>query len=169
MTTLDHDEPPHGITLAQARAELMMEGRHKTFGVLCPCCGKRNKVYHHAMHASMAAWLVLLVKNYEQEPRWYGTAEPWALRINRGTGDAAKLRHWGLIHKKPLDESDGDKASSGLWKPTVLGSEFVRRRMRVMSHWIDWHGESQGMAGEPIMIDNALGKKFRYSDLWGTP
>ena len=90
-------------TLSKARA---MVKSNREDGITCPCCDQFAKVYKRTITSTMARWLITLVKNFEEERRYFSVSEPWSLNINKGTGDVAKLAMWDLIESQPKDDGD---------------------------------------------------------------
>jgi hypothetical protein len=133
-------------------------------GLDCPCCGRYAKVYRRTMTSAIAR---LLIWMYNKS----GDATPW-IHLNSaegiGTlhrGDHAKLRFWGLVEAKPIEESDGEKRCAGYWRITEKGKKFVRNEIEVPAKIILLFNEFIGFDGNQMSIKDALGKKFSYSDL----
>lgn len=160
--------PDDGDTLARARA-MLNEQKFAVEGTVCPCCDRYAKVYPRQIHTSMARWLIQLVRRYSVEPRWYAVREPWALRINSGTGDTAKLRYWSMIEHRPKGEGDEKKKDSGKWKPTRIGVDFVHGLLPVPKYALEWDAECLGLDGDLVTIADCLGAKFDYRELMNEP
>lgn len=133
-------------------------------GATCPCCKQMAKVYRRPITSTMARWLIALVRHHDQEPRYYSVQEDWSLAINKGTGDVAKLRHWGLIRSAPLKSESGAR-SSGLWRPTILGKRFVKSGATIDSHVELYDSRLLKLSGKQITIRDALGQHFDYDKL----
>ena len=131
-----HLKLPGSTPLAEARSEMLWHIETKN-GVECPCCNRTNKVYPRGIHWQSAAWLCVLIKKYITEPRWYAVTE----FSSRG-GDYAKLRYWDLVELKK--EVEGDKRTSGLWKPTKKGIEFAQGKIRIPSKALIYNGNLLG-------------------------
>jgi len=149
-------------TLSQAR-NLVNESRD--VGLVCPCCDQFAKVYRRTITSTMARWLINLVKNFEEERRYFSVSEPWSLNINKGTGDVAKLAMWGLIESKPKDKNDTVRKTSGNWRPTLKGFQFVYNQTRIPKYALIYNATLIGYDGFEISIGTALGQKFNYTEL----
>jgi len=125
LVTADNDYVG-SLQEAQQRVKLAMDSKKK---MQCPCCGKSVSPHRkRALNDKMAEFLVLLVRRFRAtKGQWVHTDT-----IDSRGGDYAKLRHWGLIENKPND--DPSKSSSGFWRPTQKGIDFVDRKISVPSH-----------------------------------
>lgn len=131
-------------------------------GVACPCCGQFCKVYRRKLYATMASWLIWLVRTHETRQDWIHVTEG---PPQRG-GDFAKLTYWKLIVQRPLDAADHLlKRTSGFWKPTDRGRAFVYGRINVPSHALVFDDRVLGFTDETVSIQEALGKRFDYNTL----
>ena len=79
-------------------------------------------------------------------------------------GEWAKMKLWGLIEEMPKSDG-GDKKTSGFWRVTDAGRRFVGRRSTIYSHVKVFDGRFFGFSGDPVYIDECLGKKFSYGEL----
>ena len=106
--TSKHD--PNKVTLAFCRQ--WFEARlDRKKPVKCPCCRKRATKSRRRISKRM---IVSLVKMYVR-----GECDAKSLRD--GSGDYAKLRHWGLV----------EQASYGRWRVTALGRQWLQGRAEV--------------------------------------
>ena len=154
-------EEPLGRTLADARAEVLA---NREDGIECPCCDQFVKVYRRSITADSAAWLVLLVNAYRREPRYYHVG---GLRgITQATGDRAKLRYWGLIEQRPkCDKADAGKRTSGYWKPTQQGMDYVDGNGTLPRHAYVVDGTVLGYSDERRDLQDCLGNRFDFGKL----
>ena len=131
----------------------------------CGHCGGRSKVYAYKLgsYVRVLCWLAYMEKQ-ERSSSFNYYHVPSSGAINGG-GDYAKLRFWGLIEAMP--NSDSNKRSSGMWRLTHLGREFVFGRTTVSSTCYYRHPEGGVLGFEPeqIGIKEALGKNFNYHSL----
>lgn len=134
-------------------------------GMDCPCCGQLVKNYKRKLYGSIAAWLIMLVRRYRVDERFYSTSERWSLLTNSGRGDAAKLAYWGLIAEQPKDPDDTSKRTSGMWKPTEKGLQFVDGLVTVPSHVHVFDAKIMGFSETHTTIIEALGKRFDFEEL----
>lgn len=141
-------------------AERASRGDLPKEGVRCPECDRYCKVYQRPITSTMARWLISLVRRWEKEPRWYSTSESWSLAINRGTGDIGKLAYWGLADSAV--NTHPSKRGSGWWLPTRAGIQFVYGAIRVPKHAIIYNDKCINLVGDPVSIQDCLGKRFDY-------
>lgn len=155
-------------------------------GSACECCGKFGKRYRRKLNGSMAASLVALVRLsnqtlIEQAAKWSATDSgpptAWvhADAVGRALkkagskasyphGEMGKLVHWGLIEARP-GESDTGGRTSGYWRPTQHGIEFVNRTASVYRTVVLLDNVVEGFEGEEVKIDNVMGDRFDYREL----
>lgn len=141
-------------------------------GVPCPCCGQYCKVYPRSLNAAMARFLIWLVREYETRKKTDAATDLWVsvndgplIQNRKGGGDFAKMEHWGLIEQMAND--DDTKRTSGFWRPTQSGIDFVYHRITVPKKAVLYLNECVGFSGEKINIREALGTKFDYQELMG--
>lgn len=156
-------------TLAEAKAEFFEAARHQ--GSICPCCGRFGKVYKRKLHSGMAAVLVLLYRYHNLgythvHTLINATTTPAVAAAIRG--DFAKLRYWKLIEEEHIvSNTNNDKKSSGKWRITGAGARFVEGSEMVHKYVWLYKGKCLGFIGEAVTIHEALGDKFKYSELMG--
>jgi hypothetical protein len=150
-------------TIEEARKFLRLNFDNKK-GVNCPCCGQLVKKYARSITAAAAANLINLVAMYENN-NYEGYFHITEIGVGVTTGgDWAKLAYWRLIEEQPSTE-DG-KPSSGRWKPTQAGIDFVRGKTTVPVHAYIFDGNLFGFdTSKQINIHKALGTKFDYNEL----
>lgn len=131
-------------------------------GVSCPCCGQLVKVYRRKLTSSMARALIAMY-SYQATGPWEAVhVTNFDLPAFRG-GDWAKTRLWGLSEEIP--NKDTKKRTSGYWRLTEKGRQFVRGEISIPSHKIIYNGKMIGESEEKISIKQALGNKFDYQEL----
>lgn len=145
-----------GMTLDEAKAWLRTRVDE---GERCPCCTQFAKVYRRKVYATMARTLIRMW-------RAGGTTEWSAMPdvdrradggANRGGGDDAKLRYWGLIEQHPEDAT--------LWRVTLIGEQWLQRRATIPEYACIFDSRLLRLEGDQVSIVDALGKKFDYDDL----
>lgn len=141
-------------------------------GVPCPCCGQYCKVYPRSLNAAMARFLIWLVREYEARKRndaatdlWISVNDGPLIQNRKGGGDFAKMEHWGLIEQ--MQNDDETKRTSGFWRPTQSGIDFVYGRVMVPKKAMLYMNECIGFSEEKINIREALGTTFDYQELMG--
>ncbi len=150
------------MLLEVARAELDAKVA-KGKGVYCPCCDQRVQIYTRHLRASMAYFLVYLVKRGVTD--WFHINRDMPEHRLMCGGDYAKLAFWGLLEAKP-DEPDGKKSSSGFWRLTEKGRQFVRGEITVPTYVKLLHNKVWEVSAKCFDITEALRSGgFDYAEL----
>jgi len=149
-------------TLREAKAFLKEYWKD---GVACPCCGQHVQLYNYKLFATSAHALIVLSKLGDEYHHISKYAEAGEGRIR--APHFAELRFWGMIEKKP--NNDSTKKASGFWRITDKGREFVAGEIEVPSRILIFNNKFQGYAenSENINIRQALDNRFDYADLMG--
>jgi hypothetical protein len=159
-----------GMTVEEARQKLD-DNRYDKANT-CPCCSRRAVVYRRPINAGQAVWLIELCKASGVQPRRAG--EPpgprraWVDQSelpSRG-GDYGKLIHWGLVEHAERDPEDKDRRTSGMWRPSELGEAFARNRATVSERAHLYLNQLLGFSGPQVRIQDCLGRKFSWAELW---
>ena len=136
-----------GITLKEARGRLndkKMTGK----ATRCPCCDQTVKVYKRTITKSMLHNLMQFCIAYPHEVH---VKKLW---VGANAGDAAKLRHWGLIKQ----------VSTGNYVATHEGTEFVLGNHFVPTHVFLFNTEKIGESGVKMSIRDIV-DGFDYNKL----
>jgi hypothetical protein len=133
-------------------------------GTICPCCGQYAKRYKRKLNSSIAAALCWMWRHNRYG--WINVpaqAPSWVLKAR----EYPKLAWWGLIEEKPREP--GSKArTSGIWRVTDLGAEFVRSCVGVPRYAFVYNGSVDGFTeSDRVYIRSALGDRFDYAELMG--
>lgn len=146
-------------TLEQAK---QYTRKHWQEGVRCPCCNQLVKLYKRPLYGTIA---VNLIRLYKLSHRDFHHITKILLPNSSGGGDFAKLIYWGLVEEQPKDPDDPTARTSGMWRITQKGIDFVTGNALVYSHALIYDGQFLGMAGKEVGIKEILGKKFNYEEL----
>lgn len=147
-------------TLVEAKTYL--RGSWKK-GVSCPCCGQFVKLYKRKLSSVMSRMLIRLY----HLPQGYNHVSKICKDIsNTGTHDFSKLTYWGLIQEQV--NTDTKKRTSGNWKITEKGCQYVEKRITMPSHVFVYNSKKQGFSETMTTITKSLGVKFNYSELMKT-
>jgi hypothetical protein len=130
-------------------------------GVECPCCHQYVKLYKRPMHTAMAVSLIKLYRLSRERIEYHHINE----YVDLSAGDFSKLRYWGLVEEKQKDADDSTKRTSGYWKITDAGIQFVLEQAKVQSHILLFNSKFLGFAGDMVSIKDVLKNKFNYQDL----
>lgn len=143
-----------------------------TKGCKCPVCNQNVKLQKYTINSEMAKCLIDLYKLNKNNPNkiWFHVAADIKISI-KVSGAFAKLRHWGLIEQLPKDSSITVKKTSGMWRITDKGLDFVLNRItvpkfiKVYNQTFYGFEEQKGDKNKPITITDAISTKFNYSEL----
>ena len=136
-----------GITLGEARGRLN-DKKMKGKATRCPCCDQTVKVYKRTITKSMLNNLMQFCIAYPNK------VHVNKLRVGANAGDAAKLRHWGLI----------EQVSTGNYVATHEGTEFVLGNHFVPTHVFLFNTVKIGESGVKMSIRDIV-DGFDYNKL----
>lgn len=168
-------EPDRTATIADG-IEYVIEGMQVGGGVDCPCCHQKVKLYRRKLTDDMCAMLIAL----ERLQKARGLSE-WIYigdwrdeytaitqkKINGG-GDYSKLKFWGFVEDEPKQGTATGKASSGNWRITPKGRDFVHGRggfAKAPDHIKVYNNRAIEESDVEVTIQEALGTRFVFSDL----
>jgi hypothetical protein len=135
----------------------------------CPCCGRYSKVYHRTLHTTVAVQLIVMYRIITSPGRHtseYIDANEIQKRFKRVVGDLSKAKYWGLIVAK--DHTPDDKRSSGFWRMTELGIEFVKGGVKIKKYAHIYDDKVLDATGALVSIEDCLQNKYSYADLMGS-
>lgn len=126
----------------------------------CPCCRRFSKIYTRKIHTGIALQLIQFYRlgGHEDYVHSSKLVAPGA----SGVGDFSKAKYWGLIEGK--EKTDDAKKSSGYWKLTKKGVNYVRGNVSLPGALI-FDDNIIGYTQEHETIQQALGEKFNYQEL----
>lgn len=140
-------------------------------GCKCLACGQRVQLYNYKFFASSAFALIRLFNLTETNPdqEWFHVKDYAEAGKDRPRAHHfAELRFWELIEKCDVND-DPAKKSSGYWKITEKGKQFVNEEIKVQSRILIYNNIFVGFAenSSEITVREALGNKFDYEELMG--
>lgn len=148
-------------TVKEAREDLMQKVEDGE-QVTCPVCDQNCKMYKRKLNVMQAVFICWLVRRWiENGGEWINVPKEYPKNIG---GEYGKLVHWKLAELKPNDE-DPSKKTSGLWRPTQKGIDFVAERITVPKHIFLYNNELHSVSEEQTTIRESLGEKFDYEEL----
>lgn len=166
--------PPRTIVLPvgaslEAATEAVLIGREEGEGVVCPCCSQQATVYARRITSTMARGLALFYRHArEQGDAWLNFPE-YTRANNMGTlgqgGDWMKLTLWSLLERREAHREDGSNRV-GDARITPIGRRFCTRRATVTKIAHVYNGVVLRFSGPEVTIDDALGRKFRYDEIF---
>jgi hypothetical protein len=141
-------------------------------GCKCPVCNQNVRLQKYTINAEMAKCLIDLYKLNKKNPEkiWFHVATDIKIGISV-SGAFAKLRHWGLIEQLPKDNSQVHKRTSGMWRITDRGIDFVLNRIdvpkfiKVYNQTFYGFDEQKNEKNKPITVTDAIASKFNYAEL----
>lgn len=132
-------------------------------GISCPCCGQYCKIYPRMIHSTMAWCLIKFYRLSRELWDYFHVSKLCPDRIS--SGDFAKLAMWGLIEEMPKDETDTKRRTSGYWRLTHLGADFVLGSAKVPKHIYVYNDTIIDKSEETVTIRDCLSNKFDYEEL----
>ena len=150
------------ITLKEAQDELREKFNRGEIST-CPCCKQTVKMYKRNIHATMAKALINLYRlgGWQHLREIYGLDKDDKAAIST---DFATFKHWGLIEQQ--ENEDKTKRTSGVWRITQAGIDFVNKRMTVYKYVKIYNTQFLGFdKSKRVTILDCLGKKFDYHEL----
>lgn len=129
----------------------------------CPTCGRYAQVYFRRIHTSVALQLIQAYK-LGGDTMYIHTSKLIA-KGTSGVGDFSKAKYWKLIDEMP--HTPAEKKSSGYWKLTDLGVEFVLHGLKIQKFAVVYDDKVIDMKGALLSIEDCLGDKFDYGELMG--
>lgn len=141
-------------------------------GCKCPVCNQNVRLQRYTINAETAKCLIKLYKLNKKYPEkvWFHVAEDIKIGISV-SGAFAKLRHWGLIEQLTPKNNLTAKKTSGMWRITDKGIDFVLNRItipkfiKVYNQTFYGFEEQKNEKNNPITITDAISNKFNYSEL----
>lgn len=160
------DETNKKYTLDEALEVIKQELREKVIGKggRCPVCDQFAKVYKRKIYARAVVGLIRIYNLTEDDESYYHITKINPTNVSGG-GDFAKLVHWGLAEEMPKDPEDKKKKTSGFWRITPLGRDFVELKATVPAYIMTYNSQCLKVFGEPSTIKDALGEHFDYEKL----
>lgn len=149
-------------TISEARRYLKQNVEK---GVDCPCCNQFAKVYKRRINVVMSRTLIRLYHLYQQNPLYHHVKEIVSGISDTGTNDFSKLLYWGLIEEKVKDPTNTKTRTSGYWRISQKGIDFVLNKISVPSYCYVYNGEAYQFSDEYTNIEKTLDKKFNYVNL----
>lgn len=132
----------------------------KTNGCICPCCGQDVVLRERHLYSGQMKSLIALYKAGDGYHHVSKLDPPPA-----GGGDFAKLRFWELIEQKI--NSDTRKRTSGMWRITEKGINFVEGKIRIPRSCHIFNKKVREWHDEDIDVIGAIKKRFNYYEVMG--
>ncbi len=134
-------------------------------GVKCPCCGQFVKLYHRKINSGMAVELITLYKLSKVNENSFNEYFHHSKFATVSGGEISKLEYWGLVYQKAKTTEDTKAKTSGFWKITDKGIDFVRNKIEVPEQVSIFDARLYGFSEKMTNIVKSLGSKFDYNEL----
>jgi len=133
-------------------------------GVRCPCCTKLAMRYGRVLGSVMTRVLVTAYRIHGTE--WF-YMEKLCKKMKIRTGDATKVRFWGLIEKDESGDRSRPSGGSGWYRVTEAGGDFVDRKLTVPRKAHIFDNKLHFFSDDMTDVDVALGDHFDRDELMG--
>jgi hypothetical protein len=149
------------MTIEEAK-EILFENVGE--GIHCPLCTQFCKQYERKLNIGITVFLIGL---YLIDPNGieFHHAKDVLQKIGGFTTsrDYSILEYWNLVERGT--DFRENLRTSGMWRITGRGIQFVKGRIKVQSHAVIYDATLLGYSGEMIDVYQALGNKFSYEEL----
>ena len=128
---------------------------------VCPCCTRPARISRLKIHSTLAYMLCKLYGDsmgHSGHPHQYRHLSSFKYR-NASGNDFSIAKHWELV--ETIDAKTHDKRSSGLYRLTPLGAEFVAGTITIPKYVYVFNNRVLYIEGE-TSIKECLGDKFSY-------
>ena len=133
-------------------------------GTHCPCCYRFIKRYRRKLNSGMCRTLIWLYHHQrETGQRWVKVADVAPTHVLR-TNEISRLTLWNLVKEKSLSD-DEDSRTSGQYRITNAGTDFVEGKLHMPSHVLLMSNKVESFSDTKTSIKEALGSKFSYNEL----
>jgi hypothetical protein len=130
----------------------------------CPICGKHLVRYARILTATAIKALILLVRFREINGNEYAQVtklpnfEPYIR-----AAAYASLVHWGLVESAP--NADPAIATSGCWRATEKGAQFVYRKIKLpKTAWV-FLNEVMDYDDDEVYVEDVFKERFHYQEM----
>ena len=131
---------------------------NKREGIVCPVCNKTAKEYKRSISTNMCRFLVNLVNQYKVKNTWIHHSN-----IDYNARDYPWLAWWGLAETQK--DTSLEKKTTGMWRPTLKGIEFVLGETTVSKYVYTYNGAPSAFSKEKISFKEASKNKFSFKKL----
>lgn len=163
---LNHHYPPGLKESIEMVDEAVIE---KNKPVKCPTCERRCARSLKRINYKCVMFLRDLIIEWEKNGHDWVENSKHVNKDNpkaKASADAVFLRHWGLIERKPPEESEKGKISQpkGIYRPTQMGIDFLEGKILVKKAFWEWRGVMY-WSDDSISVQDALGTPFDYEEV----
>lgn len=138
----------------------------------CACCHQDVNAHKHKVTWAQAVALTVLVDMCEQEPGYHHVDDIKDQTLARLHETHIVLSHWSVMAKWSLIEdepnlTDPEKRTSGMWRPTVRGIDFVYDRYLISKYLWTFNNTILHESEENISIQGATGEQYSWPEMQG--
>ena len=161
------------ISENELRSELVRSARNdvrslRIKGTICPCCDQHVKEYRRSLSSNSAKFLGSLTRKYiETTMNDIDGNDGWIhyKDCEFTSRDYPALAWWGLAITNR--DKTKKKRTTGLWKPTELGLDFVCGRAKVYKHLFTYNGDVTRVDDSSVLVSftDVFDNHFNYEDL----
>lgn len=131
-------------------------------GCSCPACGQTVKLYKRKLNSGMSIVLYYMYR--------YGNGFVHVKELLREKGlknnhDWTLLKYWGLIQELDNIPNESGTKSSGHWRITDKGIDFIFRNLSVQKHILIYNNKFQGFSNDNTNFKESLGDDFNFNEL----
>jgi hypothetical protein len=150
-------------TLEDAKAFLR---EHWCEGAYCPCCKQAVKLYKRKLNKAMAICLFELFKrNTDEYLHIQDLQNNKRFRLHMNGGNFATMKYWGVIEQIEKDEDDTTRRTSGCWRITQKGRNFILSRITIPKYIFTYNMSLHSVSEEQTNIAESLTERFNYQEL----
>lgn len=107
-----------------------------------------------------------ITKKENPKDGWIKIQEEFAARLGvSATGMSYSILAWWKLLEPSKENDDPTKKSSGYWRITQKGIDFLEKRITVPKRVHIYDNKCVGFDEEMVDVIKALGKKFDYQEL----
>lgn len=134
--------------------------------VKCVVCEQNSKVYKRKLNANMCKFLWSLNASKDLNRSIGRKDGDWVhyKDLKFTSRDYSYVTHWGLAIMKT--NNDDSKRTSGYWKITDLGSDFVENETRVPKYCYIYNGRFVSKSNETITFNEATKDKWDWREVY---
>lgn len=131
---------------------------------MCPCCDRTARIRKGSLNAGMVKVLLRMVAlTVANRQEWLHIRDIFGSSAQKYR-DWTQLKHWGLV--EPRDTKTSTENSSGYWRVTPDGHDFVRKVIIVPRHVFTYNDACLRESDESITVEQALGEDFDYRSVF---
>ncbi len=132
--------------------------------VNCPCCHRFSHFNRFKINRSMVLAACSLYAKRHSTDDGFVHHKKFMLGFSRGFYD---LGRFGFLEQRQKNDADQAKRTSGYWKLTQGGIDFLMGKTRVPKYAYVFDDEVRGYSEELISVHDAMGENFNFYETIG--